>query len=107
MLGVSLRDKICNEEIYRSKVKSRLMWHWVGNVCRRTNGYWHRHVLEWRPYTGMHSLGRPAVHLIDNLKIAESGWVRRAEDCVWSHAFGKCWQPEDNSINKNKDQLLV
>ncbi|CAH2229251.1 jg18827 [Pararge aegeria aegeria] len=67
MLGVSLRDRIRNDEICRrTKVTdiaqriSKLKWQWAGHVCRRTDGRWDRRVLEWRPRIGKRSVGRPA-----------------------------------------------
>ncbi|CAH2218499.1 jg3196 [Pararge aegeria aegeria] len=54
MLGVSLRDRIRNDEIRRrTKVTdiaqriNKLKWQWAGHVCRRTDGRWAILVLEW------------------------------------------------------------
>ena len=65
MLGISLRDRLRNEEIRRrTKVTdialriSKLKWQWAGHVCRRTDNRWSRKVLEWRPRTGKRSVGR-------------------------------------------------
>ncbi|CAG4978815.1 unnamed protein product [Colias eurytheme] len=88
MLGVSLSDKIRNEVIrQRTKVTdiarkiSTLKWRWAGHVCRRTDGRWSRHVLEWRPRTGKRSVGRPAARWTDDLKkVAGIGWMRYAEE---------------------------
>ncbi|CAH2226578.1 jg22340, partial [Pararge aegeria aegeria] len=56
MFGVSLRDRIRNDEIRRrTKVTdiaqriSKLKWQWAGHVCLRTDGRLGRRVLEWRP----------------------------------------------------------
>ncbi|CAH2238495.1 jg5676 [Pararge aegeria aegeria] len=56
MLGVSLRDRIRNDEIRRrtkftdiAQRISKLKRQWAGHVCRRTDGRWGRRVLEWRP----------------------------------------------------------
>ncbi|KAJ0181356.1 hypothetical protein K1T71_003441 [Dendrolimus kikuchii] len=53
MLGVSLMDKIRNEDIRkRTKVTdiarkiSKLKWQWAGHVCRRTDGRWSKRVLD-------------------------------------------------------------
>ncbi|CAH2105633.1 unnamed protein product [Euphydryas editha] len=59
MLGISLRDRIRNDEIRRrTKVADiaqwicKLKWQWPGHIARRTDGQWSRKVLEWRPRTG-------------------------------------------------------
>ncbi|KAG7295523.1 hypothetical protein JYU34_004177 [Plutella xylostella] len=59
MLGVSLRDRIRNEEIRRrTKVTDMAYrvkwqkWQWAGHIARRTDGQWSRRVLKWRPRTG-------------------------------------------------------
>ncbi|KAI8426600.1 hypothetical protein MSG28_005383 [Choristoneura fumiferana] len=59
MLGVSLRDRIRNDDIRnRTKVTdiarriAKLKWQWAGHIARRTDGRWGQKVLEWRPRTG-------------------------------------------------------
>ncbi|CAH2264625.1 jg6243 [Pararge aegeria aegeria] len=59
MLGVSLRDRIRNEEISRrtrvtdiAQRVAKLKWQWAGHIARRTDGRWGLKVLEWRPRTG-------------------------------------------------------
>jgi hypothetical protein len=59
MLGVSLRDRIRNDDIRkRTKVTdiapriADLKWQWIGHIARRTDGRWGGKVLEWRPRTG-------------------------------------------------------
>jgi hypothetical protein len=56
LLGVSLRDRIRNDEI-RKRTKLTdiarrivdLKWQWAGHIARRTDGRWGGKVLEWRP----------------------------------------------------------
>ena len=86
MLGVSLRDRIRNEEIRRrTKVTdiaqriSKLKWQWAGHIARRTDGRWGCKVLEWRPRTGKRSVGRPPTRWTDDLvKTAGTRWMRAA-----------------------------
>ncbi|CAH2237324.1 jg15785 [Pararge aegeria aegeria] len=86
LFGVSLRDRIRNENIRRrTKVTdiaqriSKLKWQWAGHVCRRTDGRWGRRVLEWRPRIGNRSEGRPRARWTDDLKkVSGSGWMRKA-----------------------------
>ncbi|CAH2231720.1 jg14303 [Pararge aegeria aegeria] len=87
MLGISLRDRIRNDEIRRrTKVTdiaqriSKLKWQWASHVCRRTDGLWGRRVLEWRPRIDKRSVGRPPARWTDDLKkVAGCGWMRKAE----------------------------
>ncbi|KAJ0175113.1 hypothetical protein K1T71_009254 [Dendrolimus kikuchii] len=88
MLGVSLMDKIRNEDIRkRTKVTdiarkiSKLKWQWAGHICRRTDGRWSKRVLEWRPRLGKRSVGRPPARWADDLcKVAGRRWLRKSED---------------------------
>ncbi|VVC89536.1 unnamed protein product [Leptidea sinapis] len=57
MLGVSLRDRIRNEEIRRrTKVTgivqmiAKLKWQWAGHIVRRTDGRWGKHGATERRY---------------------------------------------------------
>ncbi|CAG9124695.1 unnamed protein product [Plutella xylostella] len=74
MLGLSLRDRIRNEEIRRrTKVTdmayqvSKLKCQWAGHIARRTDGRWSRRVLEWRPRTGKRSVRRPSTRWTDDI----------------------------------------
>jgi hypothetical protein len=88
MLGVSLRDRIRNDEIRkRTKVAdiarwiADLKWQWAGHIARRTDGCWGGKVLEWWPRTGRRSVGRPPTRWTDDLvKVAGSRWMRAAQD---------------------------
>ena len=92
MLGVSLRDRIRNEEIRRrTKITdiaqrvAELKWQWAGHVVRTADGRWGPKVLEWRPRTGKRSVGRPPTRWTDDIKrVAGSRWALAAQDrCVW------------------------
>ena len=74
MLGVSLRDRISNEEIRRrTNVTdialriSMLKGQWAGHIARRTDYRWGRKVLEWQPRAGRRSVGRPPTRWTDDL----------------------------------------
>ena len=91
MLGVSLRDKIRNDNIRKrtgvtdvAQRISKLKWQWAGHICRRADNRWGRKLIEWRPRSGKRSAGRPPARWTDDLKkAAGSGWTRRAEDRIW------------------------
>ncbi|KAJ0169495.1 hypothetical protein K1T71_015082 [Dendrolimus kikuchii] len=99
MLGVSLMDKIRNEDIRkRTKVTdiarkiSKLKWQWAGHVCRRTDGRWSKRVLEWRPRLGKRSVGRPPARWSDDLrKIAGRGWMRKTGDRDMWRVLGEAY----------------
>ncbi|CAG9132702.1 unnamed protein product [Plutella xylostella] len=90
MLGVSLRDRIRNEEIRRrtkvtdiAKRISTLKWQWAGHVARRADDRWSRKVLEWRPRVGKRRVGRPPTRWSDDLrKVAGSRWMQMAVEKV-------------------------
>ena len=99
MLGVSLRDRIRNEEIRkRTKVTdiaqriSKLKWQWAGHIARRTDDRWGRKVLEWRPRTGKRSVGRPSTRWTDDLiKTAGSRWMRAASNRSYWRSLGEAY----------------
>ncbi|CAG9834409.1 unnamed protein product [Diabrotica balteata] len=54
-LGITLRDRITNEDIRRRtgvtdiiKKIARLKWRWAGHIARMTDGRWKKRLLEWR-----------------------------------------------------------
>ena len=99
MLGVSLRDRIRNDEIRkRTKVTdiaqriSKLKWQWAGHIARRTDDRWGRKVLEWRPRTGKRSVGRPSTRWTDDLiKTAGSRWMRAASNRSYWRSLGEAY----------------
>ena len=106
MLGVSLRDRIRNEEIRRrTKVTdialriSKLKWQWAGHIARRTDGRWGRKVLEWRPRNGKRSVGRPPTRWSDDLlKIAGRRWMQAASDRSLWKSLGEAYVQQWTSI---------
>ncbi|KAJ8709615.1 hypothetical protein PYW08_009619 [Mythimna loreyi] len=103
MLGISLLDRIRNDEI-RRRTKSTdiarrialLKWQWAGHIARRTDGRCGGKVLEWRPRTGRRSVGRPPTRWTDDLvKVAGSRWMRTAQDrSLWrslGEAYAQQW----------------
>ncbi|XP_052737833.1 putative uncharacterized transposon-derived protein F52C9.6 isoform X1 [Bicyclus anynana] len=87
MLGVSLRDRIRNEEIRRrTKVTdiaqrvAKLKWQWAGHIVQRGDGRWGPKVLEWRPRTSKRSVGRPPTRWTDDIKrVAGIRWMQMAQ----------------------------
>ncbi|CAG4968657.1 unnamed protein product [Parnassius apollo] len=99
MLGVSLRDRLRNEDI-RSKTRvtdiaqriSKLKWQWAGHIARRTDNRWGRKVLEWQPRTGRRSVGRPPTRWSDDLvRYAGSRWMQVAQDRALWHYLGEAY----------------
>ncbi|KAL0871065.1 hypothetical protein ABMA27_004870 [Loxostege sticticalis] len=99
MLGISLCDRIRNEEIRRrTKVTdiarriANLKWQWAGHIARRTDGRWGRKVLEWRPRTGRRNVGRPPTRWTDDLvKVAGGAWMRAAQDQILWKSSGEAF----------------
>ncbi|CAK1604627.1 unnamed protein product [Parnassius mnemosyne] len=93
MLGVSLRDKLRNEDI-RSRTRitdiaqriSKLKWQWAGHIARRTDNRWGRKVLEWQPRTGRRR--RPLIRWRDDLaRHAGNQWMQVARDRALWHSL--------------------
>ena len=106
MLGVSLRDRIRNEEIRRrTKVTdiarriAKLKWQWAGHIARRADGRWGVKVLEWRPRTTKRSVGRPPSRWTDDLvKIAGHRWMSEARDRSSWRLLGEAYVQQWMSI---------
>ncbi|XP_063539716.1 uncharacterized protein LOC134748833 [Cydia strobilella] len=106
MLGVSLRDRVRNDDI-RSRTRvtdiarriANLKWQWAGHIARRTDGRWGRKVLEWRPRTGRRTAGRPPTRWSDDLvKVAGIRWLRAAQDRSEWRALGEAYVQQWTSI---------
>jgi hypothetical protein len=113
MLGVSLHDRIRNDEIRkRTKVTdigrriADLKWQWTGHIARRTDGRWGGKVLEWRPRTGRRSVGRPPTRWTDDLvKVAGSRWMRTAQDRSSWRTLGEAYVQQWTSLGWDDDDL--
>ena len=87
MLGLTLRDRVRNEEIRRrtgvTDVIERiawLKWNWAGHVARMTDGRWTRKVIEWRPRADKRNRGRPPTRWTDDVKRIAGNWLQKAQD---------------------------
>jgi len=72
MLGISLRNKIRNEEIRRRtkvvdimKRISESKWQWVGHVARQNHDSWTARITHWRT---KRSVGRTQKRWLDDIK---------------------------------------
>lgn len=89
MLGVTLRDKIRNEELRRrtrvadaiEKI-THLKWSWAGHIARMSDDRWTKKILEWRPRDeeAHRNRGRPPTRWTDDLKRISSNWIQDAQD---------------------------
>ena len=91
MLGVSLREKIRNEEIRkRTGVMDvvervlRLKWQWAGHIAR-DNIKWTKILLQWRPRQSKRSVGRPQARWRDDIRRHAGGnWMQLAQQrSIW------------------------
>jgi hypothetical protein len=88
MLGISIRDRIRNDEIRRrTKVKdvvekyASLKWRWAGHVARRQDGRWTKRIILWRPRLNSRQRGRPPTRWTDDIiSTAGHNWVVKAQD---------------------------
>lgn len=88
MLGISLRQKIRNEEIRRqTKVRdvieeyATMKWRWAGHVARQQHDRWSYKTTAWRPRETKRSVGRPQKRWVDDIRTtAGRNWVRVAQD---------------------------
>lgn len=102
MLGISLRDKIPNDEIRRrTKVKdiiekiTELKWQWAGHVARQKDERWQTRIVKWRPRETKRNRGRPPLRWMDDIrKIAGGNWYQKAQDRVKWKELGKAYVQE-------------
>lgn len=63
MLGLSLQDRLQNEQIrHITEIGERIAerrWSFAGYVARLDDERWKRTLLQWKPYQGKRSRGRP------------------------------------------------
>lgn len=87
MLGVSLRDRIRNEEIReRTGVVdvieriARLKRQWAGHVARN-NHKWTKTLMQWRPRNSRRGIGRPQTRWRDDIqRHAGKNWMYTAQE---------------------------
>ncbi|CAH2228994.1 jg14640 [Pararge aegeria aegeria] len=99
MLAVSLRDQIIKKEIRRrtrvtdiAQRAAKLKWQWARHIAWRTDGRWGLKVLEWRPRTGKHSVGRPPTRWTGDMRrVAGSRWRQTAQDRVLWNSLQKTY----------------
>jgi Reverse transcriptase (RNA-dependent DNA polymerase) len=102
MLGVSLRDKIKNEDIRKKTgIKdiveriAELKWQWTGHIARQKDGRWTLRIIQWRPRETKRSVGRPPLRWIDDIKqIAGKHWHQTAQDRSKWKELGKAYVQE-------------
>jgi len=65
MIGITLRDRIRNEEILRRtkvtdvlRLVAQLKCRWTGHVARQDDHMWAHRILVWRPRETKRSIGR-------------------------------------------------
>ena len=88
MLGISLRDRVRNEQVRRlSKVEdvieriAKAKWQWAGHVARGDQEKWTTKLMQWRPRTSRRSAGRPQKRWVDDIKeVTGPMWQKKAQD---------------------------
>jgi len=93
MIGITLRDRIRNEEIRRrTKVTdvlslvAQLKWRWGGLVARQDDHRWAHRILVWRPRETKRSIGRPQKRWRDDIQnVAGRNWT-------WTARNRKAWR---------------
>lgn len=88
MLGITLRDRIPNQNIRRNTgVRDAveeilvLKWNWAGHVARMKDGRWTKKILDWRPrFEAFRSRGRPPSRWSDDIKRLAGNWTQVAQD---------------------------
>lgn len=85
MLGITLRDRMSNEDLRRrTRVTdviiriAKLKWSWAGHVARLSDIRWTRRLLEWRPRLDKRSRGRPPTRWTDDIKRVTTNWLETA-----------------------------
>ena len=62
----------------------RRKWQWAGHISRRDDGRWSKRLLDWEPFGGRRSWGRPVLRWEDTLcqfmKSKGESWQHAAKD---------------------------
>ena len=93
MIGLTLNDRIRNDEIRRQtgvddifERIAKQTWRWAGHIARMEDGRWTKKLLEWRPREDKRSRGRPPTRWTDDIKRISTNWVDAAKDREnWRH----------------------
>jgi hypothetical protein len=107
ILGVSLRDRIRNDEIRKRTKVTDIARRGLDErgLARRTDGRWGGKILEWRPRTERRSVGRPPTRWTDDLvKVAGNRWMRAAQDQSLWRALGLGYVQQ--SLGWNDDEFV-
>lgn len=87
MIGLTLRDRVRNEEIRRrtgvDDIIQRITkqkWRWAGHIARMADGRWTKRLIEWRPRADKRSQGRPPTRWTDDLKRITTNWIATAKN---------------------------
>ena len=102
MLGLSLRDRVRNEQVRRlSKVEdvieriAKAKWQWAGHVARGDQEKWTTKLMQWRPRTSRRSAGRPQKRWVDDIKeVTGPMWQRKAQDRAQWKTLGETFVQE-------------
>ncbi|KAJ4451705.1 hypothetical protein ANN_03175 [Periplaneta americana] len=84
ILGISLKDRIRNEEVRRRSgvedvvtLAKRMKWRWGGRVIRKQPTRWAHTATLWDPRIGWRNRGRPRTRWDDEFKLQLGGlWTR-------------------------------
>lgn len=87
ILGITLQDRKTNQWI-RDKTKmpdiaviiAGMKWRWAGHVARMDDTRWTKRIVNWRPWEGRRSVGRPMTRWRDDIKkVAGINWIGKAQ----------------------------
>jgi hypothetical protein len=73
----------------RVEEQRRRKWQWAGHISRRDDGRWTKRLVDWEPFGGRRSWGRPILRWEDTLcqfmKSKGESWQHAAKDRIkWS-----------------------
>lgn len=97
ILGISLKDKVRNEEIRRRTLMKdvvqearHLKWKWAGHVMRRDDNRWSTRLTVWTPRDGIRGRGRQKLRWRDEFPKGwatatkdRGGWIRMTREAIF------------------------